>query len=100
MKNIVINPALMAPGTGGALQPPLVEPQVQVTQSGGGDGTQHLFARTSGVNPPTTLLVMTSEISNSLKNLKPPTFQGKEKDQNKDFVHTFIQKWMDLHVLR
>ena len=99
VKNIVINPAFVPPGTGGALQPSPVEPQVHVTQSGGGDGAQHLSAGTSGVNPPITSPVTTPEISNSLKNLKPPTFQGEEKDWNKDFVHTFIQKWMDLHVL-
>ena len=100
VKNIVINPVFMAPQNGGALQPSLVEPQVQVTQLGGGDGAQHPSTRTSGVNPPITSPVTMPEISNSLKNLKPPTFRGEEKDRNKDFVHTFIQKWMDLHVLR
>ena len=100
VKNIVINPVFMAPGIGGALQPSPVEPQVQVTQSGGGDGAQHPSVGKSGVNPPITLPVTMPEISNSLKSLKPPTFQGEEKDQNKDSVHTFIQKWTDLHVLR
>ena len=52
------------------------------------------------MNPPITSPVTTMEISNSLKNLKPLMFQGEEKDQNKDSVHTFIQKWTDLHVLR
>ena len=47
-----------------------------------------------------TPLVTMPEISNSFKNLKPPTFRGEEKDWNKDSVHTFIQKWTDLHVLR
>ena len=74
VKNIVINPAFMAPGTGGALQPSLVEPQVHVTQSGGGGSAQHPFAGTSGVNPPITSPVMTPKILNSLKNLKPSTF--------------------------
>ena len=74
VKNIVINPAFIAPRIGGALQPSPVEPQVQVTQLGGGDGAQHPFARTSGVNPPIILLVTTPEISNLLKNLKPLTF--------------------------
>ena len=74
VKNIVINPTFMAPGTGGALQPSLVQPQVQVTQSGGGDGAQHPSAGTSGVNPPITSPVTMPEISNSLKNLKPPMF--------------------------
>ena len=77
-----------------------MEPQVHVTPSGGGDGAQHPSAGTSGVNPPITSPVTTPKISNSLKNLKPPTFQGEEKDRNKDSVHTFIQKWTDLHVLR
>ena len=74
VKNIVIDPTFMAPGTSGALQPSPVEPQVQVTQLGKGDGAQHPCAGTSGVNPLITSLVMTLEISNSLKNLKPPTF--------------------------
>ena len=100
VKNIVINPAFMAPRTSGILQPSPMEPQVQVTQLGGGDGAQHPSAGTSGVNPPITSRVMMLEISNSLKNLKPSTFRGEEKDRNKDFVHTFIQKWTDLHVLR
>ena len=34
-----------------------------------------------------------------MKNLKPPTFKGEEKDRNKDAVHTFFQKWSDLHAL-
>ena len=100
VKNIVINPAFMALGTGGVLQPSPVEPQVQVTQLGGGDGAKHPCAWTSGVNPPITSPVTMPEISNSLKNLKPLTFRGEEKDQKKDSMHTFIQKWTDLHVLR
>ena len=100
VKNIVINLVFMPPGTGGASQPSLVEPQVHVTESGGGDGAQHPSAETSGVNPPIILPVTTPEISNSLKNLKPSMFQGEEKDQNKDSMHTFIQKWMNFHVLR
>ena len=74
VKNIVINPAFRAPGIGGALQPPPVEPQVQATLLGGGDVAQQPPAGTSGVNPSITSPLMTSEISNSLKNLKPPTF--------------------------
>ena len=87
VKNIAINLAFMGPGTGGASQPSLVEPQVQVTQSGGGDGVQHLSVGISGVNPPITSPVTMPEISNSLKNLKPSTFQEEEKDQNKDFAY-------------
>ena len=100
VKNIMINPAFVPPRTGGASQSSPVEPQVQVTLLGRGDGTHHPSAGTSGVNPPITSPVTTPKIPNSLKNLKPPTFPREEKDQNKDFVHTFIQKWTDLHVLR
>ena len=35
-----------------------------------------------------------------LKNMKPPVFKGEECDRNKDAVHTFLHKWMDLHRLR
>ena len=100
VKNIVVNLAYMARGTSGASQPSPVEPQVQVTASGGGNVAQHSSAGTSGVNPPITSPVTTLEISNSFKNLKPSTFRGEEKDWNKDSMHTFIQKWTDLHVLR
>ena len=27
-------------------------------------------------------------------------FKGKDRDRNKDAVHTFLQKWTDLHRLR
>ena len=74
VKNIVINLAFMAPIIDGALQPSPMEPQVQVTQSGREDGAQCPSAGTSGVKPPITLPVTMSEISNSLKNLKPSTF--------------------------
>ena len=92
VKNIVINPAFMALGTGGGLQPPPVEPQVQATPLGGGDVAQQPSVGTSGVNHVITSPVTTPKISNSFKNLKPPTFKGEEKDRNKDSVHTFIQK--------
>ena len=35
-----------------------------------------------------------------LKNVKILEFKGAEKDRNKDAVHTFIQKWMDIHDLQ
>ena len=54
VKNMVINLAFMAPGTRGALQPPPVELQVQVTPLSGGDNAQHPSIGTSGVNPPIT----------------------------------------------
>lgn len=35
-----------------------------------------------------------------LKGIKPLTFNGEEKERNKDVVNTFLQKWHDWHVLR
>ena len=35
-----------------------------------------------------------------LKNVQIPKFKGNEKDCSKDAVHTFIQKWTDIHDLR
>ena len=78
VKNLVVHPASVAPGVGEASRPPLA---VQV----GGD---------PGIS------FTTPEVSNSLKNLKPPSYKGEEKDRNKDAVHTFLQKWSDLHALR
>ena len=35
-----------------------------------------------------------------IKDLKLPTFRGKEREQNKDSVNMFLAKWLDLHALR
>ena len=35
-----------------------------------------------------------------LKNVQIPEYKGTEKDRNKDAVHTFLQKWADIHQLR
>ena len=40
------------------------------------------------------------EVHDMLKNLKPPTFKGEEKQRNKDAVNTFLLKWNDVHALR
>ena len=34
------------------------------------------------------------------KDLKPPQFNGEERDRNKDTIFTFLQKWEDLHKLK
>ena len=80
VKNLLVNPASVAPGVGEASRPP---PTVHV----GGD---------PGVSFTSTM----PEVSNSLKNLKPPSYKGEEKDRNKDAMHIFLQKWSDLHALR
>ena len=47
----------------------------------------------------TSLSKGSQEATTMFKNLKPPVFQGEEKDRNKDAVTTFLQKWRDLHQL-
>ena len=37
-------------------------------------------------------------VSNNLKNLKPPSYKGEDKDRNRDAVHTFLQKWIDMYA--
>ena len=36
----------------------------------------------------------------NLKDLKPPSFGGEEKERNKDSVNIFLHKWSDIHTLR
>ena len=38
--------------------------------------------------------------TNLLKDLKPPSFGGEEKERNKDAVNMFLHKWGDIHSLR
>ena len=35
-----------------------------------------------------------------LKNMKPPSFKGEEKEKIKDAINTFLHKWSDLHDIR
>ena len=35
-----------------------------------------------------------------IKDLKPPLYDGKEADRNKDALNTFLQKWHDLHSFK
>ena len=39
-------------------------------------------------------------MANLLKNLRPPSFGGEEKEQNKDAVSMFLHKWGGIHNLR
>ena len=39
-------------------------------------------------------------MENYLKDLKPLSFGGEEKEQNKDVVNMFLHKWGDIHSLR
>ena len=32
--------------------------------------------------------------------MKPPQFNGEERDRNKDTIYTFLQKWQDFHKLK
>ncbi|KAJ7193279.1 hypothetical protein O6H91_Y518800 [Diphasiastrum complanatum] len=34
------------------------------------------------------------------KDLKPPTFNGEEKDRNADILQTFLSKWKNIHDLK
>ena len=38
--------------------------------------------------------------ANLLKDLKPPSFGGEEKERNKDVVNMFLYKCGDIHSLR
>ena len=38
--------------------------------------------------------------ANLLKDLKPSSFGGEEKEQNKDSANMFLHKWGDIHSLR
>ena len=69
VKNMVLNPNLVAPGVGEAAQ---ASPTVPVS-----------------VNPILPSSSATSDASNAAKHLKPSSFKGEEKDWNKDTVHTF-----------
>ena len=40
------------------------------------------------------------ETSNILKDLKPPIYNGEEKERNKNAINTFLQKWQDFHRLK
>ena len=40
------------------------------------------------------------KMANLLKDLKPPSFGGEEKERNKDAVNMFLHKWGDIHSLR
>ena len=39
-------------------------------------------------------------MANLLKNLKPLSFGGEEKERNKDVVNMFLHRWVDIHNLR
>ena len=39
-------------------------------------------------------------MANLLKDLKPPSFGGEEKEHNKDAVNMFLHKWGDIHSLK
>ena len=39
-------------------------------------------------------------MANLLKDLKPPSFKGKEKEHNKDIVNMLLHKWGSIHNLR
>ena len=38
--------------------------------------------------------------TNPLKDLKPPSFRGEDKEHNKDMVNMFVHKWGGIHSLR
>ena len=40
------------------------------------------------------------KMANLLKDLKPPSFGGEEKERNKDAVNMFLHKWGDIRSLR
>ena len=40
------------------------------------------------------------QMANILKDLKPPSFGGEEKEWTKDVVNMFLRKWGDIHSLR
>ena len=69
------------------------------------------FAASEDVEPHTPLVTarvggsaepprQSVEIANLLKDLKPPSFGGEEKECNKDAVNMFLHKWADIHNLR
>ena len=39
------------------------------------------------------------KMANLLKDLKPPSFGGEEKERNKDVVNMFLHKWGNIHSL-
>ena len=78
-KNLLVKLPNNAPGVGGASQYPLAV---------------HKSSDPSVPSPSTKL-----DVTNSLKNLKPLLYKCEENDHNKDAVHTFLQKWSDLHAL-
>ena len=84
LKELVRSNTLGNPGvsmaTGGAVEPPLLANTSRIAE-----------AEASTLTP---------DVPNMLKNMKPPSFKGEEKDRNKDAVNTFLLKWTDLHILR
>ena len=65
--------------------------------------TQSIVQGAKSPTPPSQSEVSVSrlrETSNILKDLKPPVYNGEEKERNKDAINTFLQKWQDFHRLR
>ena len=67
------------------------EPNVSSTSRDAGTMFRETIISPSGTQP---------SPSPVLKDMKPPQFDGEEKDRNKDAIYTFLQKWQDLHRLK
>ena len=72
---------------------PYVPPDPNMPSTSKDSGT--IFKETA-----TSLSGTQTRSSPILKDMKPPQFNGEERDRNKDTIYTFLQKWQDLHKLK